>query len=82
MKINFPLLALAVGAFGIGTTEFSPMGLLPTIAKGVDVSIPMAGMLISAYAVGVMVGAPLMTLLLSHRAQKRADLPDGDLYPG
>ncbi len=42
----------------------------------------MAGMLISAYAVGVMVGAPLMTLLLSHRAQKRADFPDGDLYPG
>ncbi|STT03924.1 MFS transporter [Klebsiella pneumoniae] len=34
MKINFPLLALAIGAFGIGTTEFSPMGLLPVIAKG------------------------------------------------
>jgi DHA1 family inner membrane transport protein len=65
MKINFPLLALAIGAFGIGTTEFSPMGLLPVIAKGVDVSIPAAGMLISAYAIGVMVGAPLMTLLLS-----------------
>ena len=72
MKVNYPLLALAVGAFGIGTTEFSPMGLLPTIAKGVDVSIPMAGMLISAYAVGVMVGAPLMTLLLSHRARRSA----------
>ncbi|STW29188.1 MFS transporter [Klebsiella michiganensis] len=43
MKINFPLLALAIGAFGIGTTEFSPMGLLPVIAKGVDVSIPAAG---------------------------------------
>ena len=77
MKINFPLLALAIGAFGIGTTEFSPMGLLPVIAKGVDVSIPAAGMLISAYAIGVMVGAPLMTL----RAQKCADLPDGDFYP-
>ncbi|MEB4675335.1 MFS transporter [Enterobacteriaceae bacterium G50] len=72
MKVNFPLLALAVGAFGIGTTEFSPMGLLPVIAKGVDVSIPAAGMLISAYAVGVMVGAPLMTLLLSHRARRNA----------
>ena len=55
MKINYPLLALAIGAFGIGTTEFSPMGLLPVIARGVDVSIPAAGMLISAYAVGVMV---------------------------
>ncbi|VWB20499.1 MFS transporter [Burkholderia diffusa] len=66
-----PLLALAAGAFGIGTTEFSPMGLLPVIADGVHVSIPQAGMLISAYAIGVMVGAPLMTLLLarwSHRS--------------
>ncbi len=72
MKVNFPLLALAIGAFGIGTTEFSPMGLLPTIAKGVDVSIPTAGMLISAYAIGVMVGAPIMTLLLSHRARRNA----------
>lgn len=72
MKINYPLLALAVGAFGIGTTEFSPMGLLPVIAEGVDVSIPKAGMLISAYAVGVMIGAPLMTLLLSHRARRNA----------
>ena len=72
MKINYPLLALAIGAFGIGTTEFSPMGLLPVIARGVDVSIPAAGMLISAYAVGVMVGAPLMTLLLSHRARRSA----------
>ncbi|WP_313479790.1 MFS transporter [Atlantibacter hermannii] len=72
MKINYPLLALAIGAFGIGTTEFSPMGLLPVIARGVDVSIPAAGMLISAYAVGVMVGAPLMTLLLSHRGRRSA----------
>ncbi len=48
------------------------MGLLPVIAKGVDVSIPVAGMLISAYAIGVMVGAPLMTLLLSHRARRNA----------
>lgn len=72
MKMNFPLLALAIGAFGIGTTEFSPMGLLPVIAQGVGVSIPAAGMLISAYAIGVMVGAPLMTLLLSHRGRRNA----------
>ena len=72
MKINFPLLALAIGAFGIGTTEFSPMGLLPVIAQGVGVSIPAAGMLISAYAIGVMVGAPLMTWLLSHRGRRNA----------
>ena len=62
MKINPPLLALAAGAFGIGVTEFSPMGLLPVIAKDLDVSIPTAGLLISAYALGVMLGAPLMTL--------------------
>jgi MFS transporter, DHA1 family, inner membrane transport protein len=59
---NWPILALAVGAFGIGTTEFAPMGLLPVIAHGVGVSIPTAGLLVSAYAVGVMLGAPLMTL--------------------
>ena len=67
-----PLFALAVGAFGIGTTEFSPMGLLPTIASGVNVSIPTAGMLISAYAIGVMVGAPLMTLALSRWSRRTA----------
>lgn len=64
------LLALAIGAFGIGTTEFSPMGLLPVIAVGVGVSIPTAGLLISAYAVSVMVGAPIMTL---NRFSGRAD---------
>ena len=62
MKINPPLLALATGAFGIGVTEFAPMGLLPIIATDLGVSIPTAGLLISAYAIGVMLGAPLMTL--------------------
>lgn len=62
MKPNLPILALAVGAFGIGVTEFAPMGMLPVIASDLDVSIPIAGLLISAYAVGVMLGAPLMTL--------------------
>lgn len=66
------LLALAVGAFGIGTTEFSPMGLLPVIADGVDVSIPTAGLLVSAYAVGVMVGAPFMTLLFARFGRRAA----------
>lgn len=62
MKLNPPLLALAAGAFGIGVTEFAPMGLLPVIATDLGVSIPSAGLLISAYALGVMLGAPLMTL--------------------
>lgn len=66
------LLALAIGAFSIGTTEFSPMGLLPVIAGGVHVSIPTAGMLITAYAVGVMVGAPLMTIVLSRWSRRTA----------
>ena len=56
MKINFPLLALAIGAFAIGTTEFSPMGFLPEIAQDFNISIPRAGMLISAYALGGDVG--------------------------
>lgn len=71
-KPTWALLALAVGAFGIGTTEFAPMGLLPVVAEGVHVSIPSAGLLISAYALGVMVGAPIMTLLLSRLRAKHA----------
>lgn len=71
-RFNWPLLALAIGAFGIGTTEFSPMGLLPVIAEGVDVSIPSAGLLISAYAIGVMVGAPIMTLAFSRFGKRTA----------
>ena len=62
MKLNPGLVALSVGAFGIGVTEFAPMGLLPVIATDLGVSIPTAGLLISAYALGVMLGAPLMTL--------------------
>lgn len=56
------LTALAIGAFGIGVTEFTPMGLLPVIAGDLGVSIPTAGLLVSAYAIGVLIGAPLMTL--------------------
>lgn len=72
MKSSAALFALATGAFAIGTTEFSPMGLLPVIADGVQVSIPTAGMLVSAYAVGVMIGAPIMTLLLSRYGKRSA----------
>ncbi len=66
------LLALSIGAFGIGTTEFSPMGLLPVIAEGVDVSIPKAGLLVSAYAMGVLIGAPFMTLAFSRFGKRTA----------
>lgn len=70
MKINIPLFALALGAFGIGVSEFSPMGMLPVIATDLGVSIPTAGMLISAYAFGVLLGAPLMTLVFANMARR------------
>ncbi|MFD5922984.1 MFS transporter [Kitasatospora sp. NPDC058201] len=57
------LLALAISAFGIGTTEFVIMGLLPEVAGDFSVSIPTAGLLISGYALGVVVGGPLLTVL-------------------
>ena len=57
------LLALALGGFSIGTTEFTTMGLLPEIAGSLDISIPAAGHVITAYALGVVIGAPLLTTL-------------------
>ena len=61
--VGLALLALATGGFAIGTTEFVTMGLLPEIARGVDVSIPSAGHTISAYALGVVVGVPVIAVL-------------------
>lgn len=57
------LLALALGGFGIGTTEFVAMGLLPSIAEDLRVSVPAAGTIVSAYALGVVVGAPVIAAL-------------------
>jgi DHA1 family inner membrane transport protein len=65
------LLALAIGAFGIGTTEFVVMGLLPQIAGDFGVSIPSAGLLVTGYALGVVGGAPLMTALGTRIDRKR-----------
>ncbi|MFE4052166.1 MFS transporter [Streptomyces sp. YIM B13518] len=65
------LLALAVVAFGLGTTEFATMGLLPQIADGVGVSVPDAGNLVSAYALGVVVGAPVLTGIGARMSHKR-----------
>ncbi|CAM5567457.1 sugar efflux transporter [Streptomyces griseoloalbus] len=65
------LLALAIGAFGIGTTEFVIMGLLPEVAGDFGVSIPTAGYLVTGYALGVMFGAPLMTVLGTKISRKR-----------
>ncbi|WKX69987.1 MFS transporter [Streptomyces sp. XD-27] len=65
------LLALAISAFGIGTTEFVMMGLLPNVADDLGTSVPTAGYLVSAYALGVVVGAPLLTALGSRIPRKR-----------
>ncbi|MFD0365879.1 MFS transporter [Nocardia sp. GCM10030253] len=65
------LLALTLGAFGIGTTEFVIVGLLPGIADTYAVSIPTAGLLVTGYALGVVVGAPLMTGLGTRVSRKR-----------
>lgn len=65
------LLALAVSAFGIGTTEFVMMGLLPNVAEDLGTSVPTAGQLVSAYAIGVVIGAPLLTALGSRVPRKR-----------
>ncbi|WP_406270581.1 MFS transporter [Nocardia sp. NBC_00881] len=65
------LLALTLGAFGIGTTEFVVVGLLPDIADTYTVSIPTAGLLVTGYALGVVVGAPLMTGLGTRVSRKR-----------
>ncbi|REC64827.1 MFS transporter [Chryseobacterium flavum] len=54
------IIPLAIGGLGIGTTEFTVMGLLPDIAKTLQITIPQAGHLISAYAMGVVIGAPIL----------------------
>jgi DHA1 family inner membrane transport protein len=65
------LLALAIGGFAIGTTEFVTMGLLPEVARGVGISIPTAGHVVSAYAAGVVVGAPVLATLGSKMPRKQ-----------
>jgi DHA1 family inner membrane transport protein len=65
------LLALALGAFGLGTTEFIPTGLLPQVAADFHVDIPTAGLLVTGYALGVVFGSPLMTALGTKMPRKR-----------
>ena len=66
----FALLALAVSAFAIGTTEFVSVGLLPLISQDLDISVSTAGLTVSLYALGVMVGAPILTSLTSRMPRK------------
>jgi len=69
---SMAIYALTIGAFGIGTTEFVIMGLLLQLAADLRVSVPTAGLLISGYALGVFVGAPLLTASLSKVPRKKA----------
>ncbi|CAO3355472.1 MFS transporter [Azospirillum melinis] len=64
------LLALAISAYAIGTTEFVIVGLLPTVASDLDVSLPLAGMVVSVYALGVTFGAPILTALTGRVPRK------------
>jgi DHA1 family inner membrane transport protein len=66
-----PVLALTVCAFCIGTAEFVVMGLLPDIARDLAVSIPLAGQLVTAYAIGVVIGAPILAVATSRIPRKR-----------
>lgn len=70
-KIPAAIYALMVGAFGIGTTEFVIMGLLQEVSKDLQVSLSSAGLLISGYALGVALGAPLLSLLAVRFSKKR-----------
>ncbi|ATB42641.1 arabinose transporter permease [Cystobacter fuscus] len=69
-RLPLTLYALTVGAFGIGTTEFVIMGLLQQVADDLHVGIATAGLLISGYALGVFVGAPLLTLATGRMPRK------------
>ena len=69
------LLALTLSAFAIGTTEFVIVGLLPTVAADLSISIPSAGLLVSLYALGVAIGAPVLTALTGKLPRKTLLLP-------
>lgn len=64
------LLALTLSAFAIGTTEFVIVGLVPAIAQDLSVSLPSAGLLVSLYALGVAIGAPVLTALTGRWKRK------------
>ena len=70
LPLTFALTALVLGGIGLGTTEFVTMGLLPEIAEGIGTSIPSAGHTISAYAMGVVVGAPAIAILANRMPRR------------
>lgn len=68
--MSLPLLALFVAAFALGTAEFVIAGLLPDVATGLGISIPVAGYLITAYAVGIALGGPILALLTKKMSRR------------
>ena len=70
MILKPSLLALALGGFGIGTTEFVVMGLLPQVAGDLGVTIPQAGLIVSGYATGVVIGAPILAIITATLPRK------------
>jgi DHA1 family inner membrane transport protein len=68
--MSLPLIALFLAAFAFGTTEFVIAGVLPQVAAGLDVSIPVAGYLVSGYAIGIALGGPLLTLATTNLARR------------
>ncbi|EON71278.1 MFS transporter [Lysinibacillus sphaericus] len=70
LNAKLTLLALAISAFGIGSTEFISVGLLPLITNDLDISLSTAGLTVSIYALGVTIGAPLLTALTSRISRK------------
>ena len=70
-QVALVLFALAMGGFAIGTSEFASMGLMPNIARGLGITEPQVGHLISAYALGVVIGAPLTSILGAQLPRRR-----------
>ncbi len=69
--MNLPLLALFLAAFTYGTAEFVIAGVLPEVAEGLGISIPVAGILVTAYAAGIAIGGPALALMTNHIPRKR-----------
>lgn len=82
MRTTMPiaLFALTLSAFAIGTTEFVIVGLIPTMAADLSVSLPSAGLLVSLYALGVAVGAPVLTALTGNWPRKKVLLSVMSLF--
>src|SRR5262245_9854729 len=70
--VQMPLIALAIASFGIGTTEFVIMGLLPDVAHDLHVSIPTAGLLVTGYALSVTFGSPFLAVATARMDRRRA----------